>query len=108
MKYLEHILKTYVYTYCNMCNIPIYFCNIDIKYLQHTSQSPETLETYVCNVLFRRKHLLAATKARRRVEVTDVLVRRRIRARWGARVALAHRVVEWRVEVTVCSPMTQS
>jgi hypothetical protein len=32
MKYLEYILKTYVYSHCNMCNIPIYFGNIDITY----------------------------------------------------------------------------
>ena len=72
IKHLEHTLATYVYSYCNMCNISIYFCYIDIKHLQHTS---ETLETYVCNMLFQRKHLLAASQmeARRRVEDTDVL-----------------------------------
>ena len=60
MKHLEHTLETYVYSHCNICNIPIYFCNIDIKHLQHTFNTPETLETYVCNILFQRKHLLAA------------------------------------------------
>ena len=30
MKYLEHTLETYVYSHYNMCNIPIYFRNIDI------------------------------------------------------------------------------
>jgi hypothetical protein len=34
MKYLEHTLELYVYNHYNMCNIPIYFCNIDIQYLQ--------------------------------------------------------------------------
>jgi hypothetical protein len=62
-----------------MCNISIYFCNIaiqfyiiDIKHLQHTSETPET---YVCNMLFQLKHLLAASQmeARRLVEVTRVL-----------------------------------
>ena len=30
MKHLEHTLETYVYSHYNMCNIPIYFRNIDI------------------------------------------------------------------------------
>jgi hypothetical protein len=30
-----------------MCNISIFFCNTDIKHLQHTC---ETSETYVCNM----------------------------------------------------------
>jgi hypothetical protein len=33
MKHLEHTLETYVYSHYNMCNIPIYFCNIDIQHL---------------------------------------------------------------------------
>ena len=36
-----------------MCNIPIYFCNIDIKHMQYIS---ETLETYVCNMRFQRNY----------------------------------------------------
>jgi hypothetical protein len=36
MKHLEHILKTHMYSHCNMCNIPIYFCNIQMKHLQHS------------------------------------------------------------------------
>jgi hypothetical protein len=51
MKHLEHILATYVYSYCNIYNIPIYFCNIHIKHLQHTS---ETFETYACNMHFQQ------------------------------------------------------
>ena len=39
MKYLEHTLETYVYSHCNMCSIPIYFCNIKIKYLQHLDEN---------------------------------------------------------------------
>jgi hypothetical protein len=42
MKHLEHILETYVYSHCNICNIPIYFvtliqntCNIHLKHLKH-------------------------------------------------------------------------
>jgi hypothetical protein len=51
MKHLEPILETYVYNYCNMCNILIYFYKIDIKHLQHTSK---TLKTYDCNMGFQR------------------------------------------------------
>jgi hypothetical protein len=29
---------------------PIYFCNTKIKHLQHTSETCETLETYICNI----------------------------------------------------------
>jgi hypothetical protein len=50
MKHLEYTLETYMYKHCHMCNIPIYFCNIDIKHLQHTF---ETLETYACNIRFQ-------------------------------------------------------
>jgi hypothetical protein len=49
MKHLEEMFATYVYSHCNIFNILIYFCNIQIKHLQHTS---ETLETYVCNMCF--------------------------------------------------------
>jgi hypothetical protein len=45
MKHLEHILETYMYDHCNMCNILIYFCNIQRK-------TSETLETYSCNMGF--------------------------------------------------------
>jgi hypothetical protein len=37
-----------------MCNILIYIYNTDIKYLKHTSETSETLETYVCNTRFQR------------------------------------------------------
>jgi hypothetical protein len=43
MKHLEHTIETYVYSHYNMCNILIYFCNIDIQHLQHTSKTSETL-----------------------------------------------------------------
>jgi hypothetical protein len=49
MKYLGHTLETYVYSHYNMCNILIYFCNIYIQHLQHTS---ETFETYYCTMRF--------------------------------------------------------
>ena len=41
-----------MYSHCNICNIPIYFCNIHMKHLQHTSETSETLETYTCNMRF--------------------------------------------------------
>ena len=74
-KQLEHTLETYTYSHCNMRNISIYSCNIDIKHLQHTSETPKILKTYVCNMPFQLKHLLAASQmeTRRRVEVTSVL-----------------------------------
>jgi hypothetical protein len=74
MKHLEYILEIYLYSHCNICNILIYFCNIDIKHLQHTSETFETLETYVCNMHFLRNMslLLWQMKAHRcmKVELT--------------------------------------
>jgi hypothetical protein len=63
-----------MYSHCNICNIPIYFCNIYIKQLQHTSETLETLSN------IRLQHavstnislLLGRMKARRCVEFTDV------------------------------------
>jgi len=46
------MLATYVYNHCNIYNIPIYFCNIRMKYLQRTSKTSETLERYACNMHF--------------------------------------------------------
>jgi hypothetical protein len=40
---MKHSLETYVYSHYNMCNIPIYFCNIDLQHLQHTSKTLETI-----------------------------------------------------------------
>jgi ABC-type lipopolysaccharide export system ATPase subunit len=51
MKHLEPTFEIYVYNHCNMYNIiPIYFCNIDVKHLQHISKTSKTLETYACNM----------------------------------------------------------
>jgi hypothetical protein len=47
MKHWEEKLATYVYNHCNICNIPMYFCNIHMKHLQHTYETSETLETCV-------------------------------------------------------------
>jgi len=52
MKHQEQKLATYVYNHCNICNIPIYFCNIHLKHLQRTSKTSETLERYACNMRF--------------------------------------------------------
>ena len=45
MKHWEQTFITYVYNHCNIYNITIYFCNIHMKYLQHTFETCETLET---------------------------------------------------------------
>ena len=55
MKHLKHILVTCVYSHCNICNIQIYFCNVQMKLLKHTS---ETLETYAYNMRFQRNMYL--------------------------------------------------
>jgi hypothetical protein len=47
----DETLETYI---CNICNIPIYFSDIRLKYLQHTSEISETVEIYVCNMRFLR------------------------------------------------------
>ena len=36
-----------------MCNITIYFCNIHMKNLQHTSETSKIIETYSCNMRFQ-------------------------------------------------------
>ena len=54
MENWEQTLATYVYNHCNICSIPIHFCNIYMKHLQHTSETYEILETYACNVRFQR------------------------------------------------------
>jgi hypothetical protein len=50
MKHWRHTLATYVYNHCNICNIPIYFCNIRVKQLKHTSKASETFQIYTCNM----------------------------------------------------------
>ena len=54
------MLPTCLRNTCNICNIPIYFCNIHMKHLQHAYETPETLETYACKMHFSTQHLLAA------------------------------------------------
>jgi hypothetical protein len=61
MKHLEHTFETYVYSHCNMYNIPIYFRNIDIKHLQHTSETSETLNIRLQHALSAQCHLDAWT-----------------------------------------------
>jgi hypothetical protein len=51
MKYLKHTIARYVYSHCN---ITIYFCNMYIKHLQHTSKTSETLKIYTCNMCFQQ------------------------------------------------------
>jgi hypothetical protein len=63
MKYLEQMFATYMYNHCNMCNILIYFCNIHMNHLQHTS---ETNKMYGCEISWP----LGRIEASRRVEFT--------------------------------------
>ena len=72
MKHLEQTFATYVYNHCSKCKIPIYFCNIHIKHLQHTSKTSATLEIDASIMRFQVQHLLAAyeMEACRRVEFT--------------------------------------
>jgi hypothetical protein len=66
MKNLEHTFATYVYSHCNICNIPIYFYNIYIKHFQHAYETPETLETYTSGTTHssrRRPSCLASLEA---------------------------------------------
>ena len=39
-----------MYNYCNICNISIYFYNIQMVLLQHSDETSETLETCYCNM----------------------------------------------------------
>jgi hypothetical protein len=63
-KHWEQNLATYVYNNYNICNIPIYFCNIHMKRLQHTSKTSKTLETNTCNIRFQAQHLLVLGRNR--------------------------------------------
>jgi hypothetical protein len=36
--------------HCNICNIQFYFCIIEMKHLQHMSETYETFGTYTCNI----------------------------------------------------------
>jgi hypothetical protein len=50
MKHLKQTLAAYVYSHCNICNIPIYYCNIYPKHLQYTFETSAIIKTYVCNM----------------------------------------------------------
>jgi hypothetical protein len=54
MKHKEQKLATYMYNYCDICNISICFSNIRMKQLQHTTKTSETFEMYTCNKRFER------------------------------------------------------
>jgi hypothetical protein len=66
IKHLEQTFATCVYNHFNMCNIMIYFCNIHLKHLRHTS------ETYSCDMRFQRNIslLLSRMEAHHRVMFT--------------------------------------
>jgi hypothetical protein len=57
-----------------MCNTLIYFYNIYMKHLQHTSKTYETLEIYACNAYSVNdiSLLLGRMEARRRVKSISV------------------------------------
>jgi hypothetical protein len=40
---MKHAIKTYVYRHSNVCNIQVYFCNIQMKHMKH---SKHMLEIY--------------------------------------------------------------
>jgi hypothetical protein len=44
VKHLKHRLATCVFCHCNIYNIQIYFCNIQMKHLKQRCETPETLE----------------------------------------------------------------
>jgi hypothetical protein len=52
-----------------MCNIPIYFCNIQMKHMQHLDETSKTLETYVCNMRFQRNVTLVVGRMKKLVVV---------------------------------------
>jgi hypothetical protein len=60
MKHWQQMFATYIYNHCDICNITIYFCNIYMKHLQHTSKTSATLETDTSNIRFQAQHVLAA------------------------------------------------
>jgi hypothetical protein len=102
MKYLQNKRlktdETDVYSHCNMCNISIYFCKINIKYLQHISETYETLETYACNMcLAHVTLLLGQIEAHRRRSSTLAW---RYTTVHGARRATAVRATRWWSGVT--------
>jgi hypothetical protein len=63
MQHLEQTLATYMHSHCNICNIPIYFCNIHMKHLQHAY---ETLETYACNTRLQHPRKEGSARCSRR------------------------------------------
>jgi hypothetical protein len=55
------MLATYVYNHCNIYNIPIYFCNIRMKQLKHSSKITETLGSWTCNMSEMHRKTLEKT-----------------------------------------------
>jgi hypothetical protein len=47
-----------MYNHYNIYNIQIYFCNIRMKQLKHTSEKTETLKTCACNMSEKRPETL--------------------------------------------------
>jgi hypothetical protein len=62
MKHFEQIFEALATCLAKYARSPIYFCNIHMKQLQHTSETSETLETYTCNMCFHRNISLLRTR----------------------------------------------
>jgi hypothetical protein len=50
MKHLKQMLATYVYSHCNICNIPDLLLQHLYEHLQHTSETFVIIKTYVYNI----------------------------------------------------------
>jgi hypothetical protein len=53
-----------VYNHCNVCKIPIYFFNINMKHLQHIYKTSETLKTYILRQMGGRGRSIPAIRVR--------------------------------------------
>jgi hypothetical protein len=75
------VLETCVYSHSNICNIQIYFCNIQIKHLQHKFEKYETLEIFVynhnniCNIQMKYlKHMFETPETLENIHVQHVFI----------------------------------
>jgi hypothetical protein len=50
MKHWRQMLAIKMYNHCNICNIPIYTCNIRMKHMQHTSKTSKTFKISACSM----------------------------------------------------------
>jgi hypothetical protein len=73
---LEHTLQTYVHSHCNMCNIPIYFCNTNTKHMQRASETFETQHMFATCTFSVTSPCYFEMEAHRRMEFTSCRARR--------------------------------